>query len=205
MKPSRHDDLKRAVSESAVCGETALVEAVGILVTASADVRCDLGFGRVEMTQQVTARRLRALFDELAIPTRLVVEPGGGRRSYTVYGLNFAPMAERQALLQACVSPEYLRSRCIDPAQARALWRGVLLASQPQRRRMPGFAVAVRDVDLARLLVEIAKVHLAAGSAHRAAAPPGTRVVVDDVADAERIVTRVLTDQSHLITATSIH
>jgi hypothetical protein len=196
MKQTRHDILKRAVSRAGVSRDTAVVEAVGILITVAPNVDLDLRRGHVEMTQEVTARRLRALFDSLGILTSLSVKTGGGMRAYTVYGLDFAPVGSGQTRLRRALSPGQLRGLCSDPAQAIALWRGVLLATQPQRRRMPGFAVAIRDADLARLLVEIAKVHLAADSAHRATAPPGTRVVVDDVSDAERILTRVLTDGS---------
>jgi hypothetical protein len=204
MKPSQHDSLKRAVSEAGVCRDTALIEAVGILVTVSSDVDDDLRSGHLETTQQVTARRLRALLDSLGIPTQLVVRSGGGMRAYTVYGLHFSPgggspRGDAQAQLRHCVSAPNLRARCGNVAQARALWRGVLLASQPQRRRMPGFAIAVRDADLARLLVDIAKTQLGIDSAHRAAAPPGTRVVIDDVADAERLIRCVLIDDSVLV------
>jgi hypothetical protein len=199
MKPSWHDTLKRAASVAGVHSDTALIEAVGILVTISADISDDLRSGHLETTQQLTARRLRALLDDLGIATRLVVHSGGGMRTYTLYEVYFSPVGGAQDQLRQCVAPSYLRARCSDPAQARALWRGVLLASQPQRRRMPGFAVAVRDADLARLLVDIAKVHLAVDSAHRAAAPPGTRVVIDDVQGAERLVRYVLTDDSVLV------
>jgi hypothetical protein len=199
MKPSQHDTLKRAVSEAGVCADTALTEAVGILVTMSAAVHHDLRLGQLETTQQVTARRLRALFNALGIATGLEVRSGGGMRSYTVYELRFAPTGDAQRQLRQCVTVAQLRVRCGDFAQARALWRGVLLASQPQRRRMPGFAIAVRDVELARLLVDIARVQLGIDTAHRAAAPPGTRVVVDDGHDAERLIRCVLTDDPVLV------
>jgi hypothetical protein len=199
MKPSRHDTLKRAACVAGVHSDTALIEAVGILVTISADISDDLRSGHVETTQQLTAQRLRALFDDLGIATRLVVQSSGGMRAYTLYEVDFPATGDAQDQLRQCVSSSSLRARCGDASQARALWRGVLLASQPQRRRMPGFAVAVRDADLARLLVDIARVHLAVDSAHRAAAPPGTRVVIDDVQDAERFVRYVLTDDSLLV------
>jgi hypothetical protein len=199
LKPSQHDSLKRAVSEAGVCTETALVEAAGILATISAAILDDLRRGQVETTQLITARRLRSLFDALGIATQLDARSGGGMRSFTVYGVRFAPRGDALLQLRQCVSSPNLRARCGEVAQAKALWRGVLLASQPQRRRMPGFAIAVRDADLARLLVDIAKLHLGIETAHRAAAPPGTRVVVDDARDAERLIRCVLADESVLV------
>lgn len=178
--------------------DTSLIEAVGILVTICADVSHELQSGRVETTDPAAAGRLGWLLRRLDVPTELVSIQSGGRRVFTVYRLHFAPLGAEHPLLRYLAAQDYLRDATADADQARALWRGVLLAQPLQKRRTPGIAVAVRASALGRVLTETAACHLGVRHAYRAPAPPACKVVVEDYQDAERLMAEAFAELPRL-------
>lgn len=195
MRPARYERLQRMVSEFGTAGDAAALEVLGMVRTLLPDPARDLRRGMVETTRPVGARRLRTLFDELGVPTRLEEVHGGVRRTFTVHRLHFRPDVAAAAIGAPLLEPGALRAVRLDVPSGRALWRGVLLASELQRRRSPGIALAVRDGEMATLLVEVAAA-LGITSAHRE--QPGWRVVIADPVDVERLLDQVLTPGSLL-------